>query len=126
MPIPSWAPSVIQQEQVIQDAKYADLVRAYDAASTDWINDNIVNRADGLPISPLPPMPQKLRFFWNDTTNLIDQAVIPDPTVTAPVLPPPVPSQPPTQFTTGAPQQSTEIDQIFALIKKIADQLGVK
>ena len=101
--IPEWLQGVIDTMQKRANEKYEDDLNLYRQASQDWITTNVINRDNGLPITPFTrPVPARV-VFGTDENGTLSQTSSPDPSIKAPELPPAAPKQPSTPFRTTAP-----------------------
>jgi hypothetical protein len=124
--IPEWAKMILKNEQADADRIYEDKLKVYYQACKDWVESNLRNRDAGMSITPVPTIPMKYMFSWDEATRSIVAFGSIDPNVTIPTLPPPEVGKPVTPFFTNAGSQSDDIGRILALVTKIASVMGIK
>lgn len=61
---PGWLVTVVAGQQALEDNhRYANAVSDYKKAVSDWITANVINRANGQPITQVPTKPQRFIFY---------------------------------------------------------------
>jgi hypothetical protein len=124
--IAEWLQGVIDTMQEKANAKYQDDLSIYRQACEDWITANVANRDTGLPLTQFTrTAPARVVFGVDDKGN-ITQTSVADPGVKAPVLPAKAAVAPAVTFTTGAPAQSRQIDEIHMMVSTIYSAMGFK
>jgi hypothetical protein len=127
---PAWLANVVSGENTNQASVYASNVKIYIIGIGNWIQDNIINRANGRAITQ-PPTPPQLITIYAAIGNLFGQYTNPiDPTLPQAILPPPVSTSPSEPILGPASPNSGGSDPVltamYALVQKIAAAMGIK
>lgn len=129
---PAWLANVVANMQASQDQAYRSALAVYAGAVSDWVTNNVLNRAAGRPLTPFETKPPQRVIIYATAANGLGQYEAPvEAGLPQPVLPPPtevktVPSAP--ILGPGSPNvgESVTLSQIYALLGKIAAVMGVK
>lgn len=125
---PEWLQNVVANMQANQDNVYHNALAVYNAGCASWVANNVLNRDLGRPLTAPPTIPIR-QIIYATTSNSLGQYSAPvDPTIPIPVLPPPVPITPSAPILgpgSTNPGSSVTLDQVYALLKKIAGVMNI-